>query len=188
MNYTKLSLSEIRTAIGDIAHEARGLFGDLDEQHLNWQPDATRWSIAQCFDHLVRGNALLLEAAERALLSPPVSTWQRVPVLPTVFGWILIRSQSPQGKGRYTAPVRARPMASQIPSDVLQRFIAQHGIVEEWAEGIDQRVASRAIMVSPFIDIVTYSVLDGLRLLVAHDRRHVEQARRVMRSPGFATS
>jgi hypothetical protein len=34
--------------------------------------------------------------------------------------------------------------------------------------------------------VVTYSVLDGLRLLVAHDRRHFEQARRVMQSPDFA--
>jgi hypothetical protein len=28
-------------------------------------------------------------------------------------------------------------------------------------------------------------VLDGCRLMVAHDRRHMEQARRVMQMPGF---
>jgi hypothetical protein len=40
-------------------------------------------------------------------------------------------------------------------------------------------------MVSPFVAFITYSVLDGCRLLVAHERRHFEQARRVTREPGF---
>jgi hypothetical protein len=40
-------------------------------------------------------------------------------------------------------------------------------------------------MTSPFIKIITYSVLDGYRLMLAHDRRHFEQARRVMLSRGF---
>ena len=40
-------------------------------------------------------------------------------------------------------------------------------------------------MTSPFLGIVTYSVLDGWRLIVAHERRHVAQAKRVMGSAGF---
>jgi hypothetical protein len=36
-----------------------------------------------------------------------------------------------------------------------------------------------------FITLVTYSALDGWRLIVAHDQRHLEQARRVTQSPGF---
>jgi hypothetical protein len=52
----------------------------------------------------------------------------------------------------------------------------------------DERHAARAIMTSPFIRIVAYSVLDGWRLVLAHDRRHFEQARRVTQSPGFAQS
>jgi hypothetical protein len=40
-------------------------------------------------------------------------------------------------------------------------------------------------MTSPFVRVITYSVLDGWRLMLAHDRRHVEQAKRVMATPGF---
>jgi hypothetical protein len=40
-------------------------------------------------------------------------------------------------------------------------------------------------MTSPFASVVTYSVLDGWRLVVAHDRRHVEQARRVTQAAEF---
>ena len=40
-------------------------------------------------------------------------------------------------------------------------------------------------MVSPFVAFITYTVLDGWRVIVAHGRRHLEQARRVTQSPGF---
>ena len=40
-------------------------------------------------------------------------------------------------------------------------------------------------MTSPFVGFITYSVLDGARLMLAHDHRHIEQARRVTQAPGF---
>jgi hypothetical protein len=43
-------------------------------------------------------------------------------------------------------------------------------------------------MTSPFVRFITYSVLDGWRLAVAHDRRHFEQARRVTLMPEFPKS
>jgi hypothetical protein len=49
-------------------------------------------------------------------------------------------------------------------------------------EGSD---VTRIVMVSPFVAFITYSVLDGCRLLVAHERRHLEQARRVTQEPTF---
>lgn len=45
------------------------------------------------------------------------------------------------------------------------------------------RVRGRIIMVSPFVSFITYSVLDGCRLIVAPERRHVERARRVTDEP-----
>ena len=186
MNYTKLSVDDVRSALVDVAQDAERVFGRLDEEELNWRPDATRWSIAQCFDHLVRGNALVLAAAMSALEHPPSSVWQRLPGWPAMFGSLLIRSQGPDAKGKYTAPAQARPTTSEIPGDIVDRFIVQHRDAEQWTRGLDQRAAARAIMISPFIRVVTYSVLDGLRLLVAHDRRHFEQARRVLQSAKFA--
>ena len=182
MIYTRLSLPHVRTEVANVARDAETTFGALDERQLNWRPAPDRWSIAQCFDHLVRGNALVLAAAQTALDHPPTSVWQRLPMWPALFGWLLIRSQGPNVSRKFTAPMRAQPATSQIPADIVQRFVMQHHEAEEWLRGLDERVASRTIMISPFIKVVTYSVLNGLRLLVAHDRRHYEQARRVMLS------
>jgi hypothetical protein len=132
---------------------------------------------------------MMFEAAEDALTDGrPRTIWQRLPLLPGVIGRMMIRSLAP-GKGRkLIAPPRARPATSDIAADVIQCFVGQHRDAVARIQGLDERHAERTIMTSPFVRVITYSVLDGWRLVVAHDRRHFEQARRVTQSAGFPTA
>ena len=186
MDYATLSLTDVRNGLDEIARETQATFGDLDARQLNWRPDATRWSVAQCFDHLLAANRLIFQAADDALNdAAPRTLWQRLPVLPGILGRMLIRSQAPSGVRKFTAPSKAQPATSGIALDIIQRFIEQHRTAVTRAQALDERDAAHAIMTSPFIRVVTYSVLDGWRLVIAHDRRHFEQARGVTLSPGF---
>jgi len=93
-----LSLAEVSAGLQDVARETQATFGRFDAQQLNWRLDATRWSVAQCFDHLLTANRLMVQAAEAALSnSQPRTVWQRLPVVPGVLGRLLIRSQAPSG-------------------------------------------------------------------------------------------
>ena len=56
MDYTSLSLAEVEGELSAIARDTQSVFGVLDEQQLNWRRDATTWSVAQCFDHLLNAN------------------------------------------------------------------------------------------------------------------------------------
>jgi hypothetical protein len=186
MEYTTLSLAEVRRGLEDIAREAQATFGALTPAQLNWQPEATRWSVAQCFDHLLTANSMMFRAADEALdQSRSKTVWQRMPVFPSYIGRMMVRSQAPETTRRFSAPAAARPTASYIPGDVVQRFVEQQRAAATRAAALDERIAAQTIMSSPFLGIVTYSVLDGWRLIVAHGRRHFEQARRVTGSPGF---
>jgi hypothetical protein len=187
MDYLTLSLAEVATGLDDVAQETQSTFGGYDARQLNWRPDATRWSVAQCFDHLITANHLMFQAADDALNEAvPRTLWQRLPVLPGILGRALIRTQAPsQTSRRFTAPAKARPATSDIAADIIQRFVEQHRQATARVRALDDRAAARAIMTSPFVKVVTYSVLDGWRLVLAHDRRHFEQARRVTTSPAF---
>ncbi len=118
----------------------------------------------------------------------PRPVWQRLPVLPGVFGRMLIRSQSPDGKRKVRTTAIGQPAASAIGGDIVRRFAEQQRQAAPIVRALDEEKAARAIMTSPFIPVVSYSVLDGWRLVVAHGRRHVEQARRVTLAPGFPAS
>jgi hypothetical protein len=131
----------------------------------------------------------MVQAAEDALNdAAPRTLWQRLPVLPGVLGRMMVRSQAPGAGGKFTAPSKARPAPSDIGADIIQRFVEQHRSAVARVQALDERNAARVIMTSPFIRVVTYSVLDGWRLVFAHDRRHFEQARGVTLLPGFPKS
>jgi hypothetical protein len=184
-DYTTLSLADVGAELSAIARDTQSVFGLLDQQQLNWRPDATSWSVAQCFDHLLNANREMIQAIDAAMDGSRRPTfWQRLPLLPRVFGRMMIQSQMPSAKRKFTAPRKARPAWSAIDGRITERFVAHQHEAAARARSLDERDVAR-IMVSPFVRFITYSVLDGWRLIVTHERRHFEQARRVMQDPRF---
>src|SRR5204862_7774871 len=116
------SVTEVRAALDDVARDAQATFGELDARQLNWRPGATQWSVAQCFQHLITANALILRAADAAFGNSRPSVWQRLPLLPALFGWLLIRSQAPNTRGKFTAPVQTQTPAREVPDDINLRY------------------------------------------------------------------
>jgi DinB superfamily len=185
MDYIALSLSDLVTEFGTMARDTQAVFDSFSERQLNWQPEETRWSVAQCFDHLLLANASMFQSMDAAMQSPGSRTvWQRIPILPRIYGVMLIKSQAPETKRRFTAPRQARPAASAIEKGIIGRFVAHQHEAAERVRSLAGRDVKR-IMASPFNAFISYSVLDGCRLIAAHQRRHFEQARRVIQEPGF---
>lgn len=183
--YTTLSPIALADELSTIARDAASVFGRHDAPHLNWQPNAASWSIAQCFDHLLKVDQEMFQAIGRALDRGATPTvWQRLPLWPRLFGWVLITSQAPGGKQKSTAPARAQPAASDIAPHIIERFIACQHTRIAGVRVLSAEDAQR-IMASPFVPRITYSVLDGYRLIAAHQRRHFEQAQRVTEHPAF---
>jgi len=100
---------------------------------------------------------------------------------------MLITSQASGGKRKYPAPASAQPASSDIAPDTIERFIAWQHMGIATLRTLSAADAQR-IMVSPFVTQITYSVLDGYRLIAAHQRRHFEQATRVTAHPEFPRS
>lgn len=188
-NYATLTLADVGREVEAIARDAQSLFGGLDERQLNWRPDAASWSVAQCLDHLLNANREMFQAIDAATDGAgPRTLWQRLPVLPGVFGRMMIRSQSPETSRKFRAPGKIIPASSAIDPRITERFLANQREAAARVRALGARDVARIIMVSPFVAFITYSVLDGCRIVVAHQRRHLEQARRVTERPGFPPS
>jgi non-ribosomal peptide synthetase component F len=186
MDYTTISLADVRSELEAIGAEADTVFGRLDARQLNWKPEASRWSVAQCLEHLVTANRQMADMADQALDPARRRTiWQRLPIWPGLLGRMLVRSQSPDTTRRFKAPGKAQPAASAIDAGIVGRFVDQQRTLIARLDAVATRDLASAVMASPFVGLVTYTVLDGWRLMVAHERRHVQQARRVMAAPGF---
>ena len=186
MDYTTISLVDVRAELDAIAADAGAAFGRLDARQINWKADASSWSVAQCLEHLLTANRQMVEMADQALDATRGRTlWQRLPIWPGLLGRMLVRTQSPNATRRFKAPGKAQPAASALDTAIVGRFVDQQRELIAKLDASATRDLAGAVMASPFLGIVTYSVLDGWRLIAAHERRHVQQAKRVMAMPGF---
>lgn len=170
-----------------IGRDAAEVFGPLSAAQLNWKPSAEQWSVGQCFEHLIKTNEgffRTLEAVARGERRGRL--WERISPLSGFFGKVVMRGLTSPRK--FNAPKGIRPSASGVDSRVVARFVEQQGELGRQmraAGGLDLR---RTVITSPISGFVTYSLGDACRIVVAHERRHFEQARRVTQVPGFPSS
>jgi hypothetical protein len=182
-DFTVLTAAEVRAELEAVSVDARATFGPLDDRQFNWRASDTAWSVGQCLEHLVKANRAMCVTMNDALDGRRRFA-QRLPVLPGIFGRLLVKSQSPVAARKFVAPQSARPGMSAVDRRTLSEFTDYNSEMSARLQGLGDRELV-SVMVSPFASFVAYSVLDGWRLIAAHNWRHVEQARRVTRSTGF---
>jgi hypothetical protein len=185
-DFTKLSLSELRAETEAIATEAQRSFAPLNAQQLNWKPSAERWSVAQCLEHLLHANQEMFAPMDAAMANPHGAGFlARLPVWSELCGKFMIKIVSPNFKQKLKAPSTARPATSAIDAEIVTRFLAMQPTILERINRLESLGTKPIVMTSPFVRWITYSLLDACRLMVAHERRHLAQAQRVMEAPGF---
>jgi len=166
--------------------EAREVFGGLTAAQLNWKPSPQQWSVGQCLDHLIVTNSCFFPDMERVAAGTyRPSLWGRVSPLSGFFGRFILKALDPE-KGRKTkAPRVFEPTQSAVAADVIERFAAhQDDLVNHMRATSDADLRGLKVT-SPVSAVATYSLLDAYRIVVAHERKHFEQARRVTRAEGF---
>ncbi len=180
-------IAETTNDLTQVAADAEAAFGDLSTEQLNWKPAKKRWSVAQCFDHLITTHSLyfpLFERLEHGVAAP--TFWERNSPLSGYFGRFLIQSLSPENPKKMKTTAKARPSASEIVGDMIQRFSRhQHEMIEHLRRIPADIDPLKTKITSPLMGLVTYSLDDCFTILVAHGRRHFGQAKRVLETEGF---
>jgi hypothetical protein len=109
--------------------------------------------------------------------------WERFSPLSGFFGRFLREHLTKDAKRTKTLARFVPP--SEIAGDIVSRFVRSQ---EELLDAIRAtRTADwdRTIITSSFQPLVTYSLGDGYRIMLEHQRRHIRQADRVMASTAF---
>jgi hypothetical protein len=91
----------------------------------------------------------------------------------------------PASTRKVKAPKRFRPAQSDISGSVINDFVEQQKQMVEKMESTQHLALEKIVISSPVTPVVTYSLMDAYRLIVVHEKRHFQQAKRVMEEPGF---
>ena len=185
MNYRTADLPSLIAAANQTATDAHSTFGHLSPAQLNWKPSAERWSVAQCFEHLLTTSKGYFPQIEGVIAGIKPTFWQRMPVLPGLAGRLLIKSLDPKSTRKIKAPKKFQPAQSDISASVLDDFVDQQAKIVEKMKATEHLDLEKIIITSPVAAAITYSMMDAYRVIVVHERRHFEQARRVTEEPAF---
>lgn len=184
-------LAEWEAQLAELVAGARRDLEPLSAEQFNWRPGPGRWSVGKCLNHLAITTTQVLERVRPALERARAEGRSGEPPFRygAVGGWF-VRTMEAPGKRPMPSPSNFVP-PSGVPKDqVLAAFQASQ---EKLRNSI---LASRGL---PLDRIRAPSAARGaawLRLrasawfaaTLAHERRHLAQARRVTATPGFPAS
>ncbi len=185
MNAQKADLANLIATANQIANDTKSTFGHLSPAQLNWKPSPDRWSVAQCFDHLLTSNKGYFPVIDDVFAGKKRTFWERMPVLPGLAGKLLIKSMEPSSTRKVKAPKRFQPAQSDISASIINDFAGQQSKLVEKMKASEHLDLERIVITSPVTAAITYSLMDAYRLIVVHEQRHFQQAKRVMEESSF---
>lgn len=166
--------------LDDITRQSLTEFGRLTSEQLNWKPDSNTWSIAQNIDHLIVVN----ETYFPVLASLKAGTY-RTPFVGKIGFWVsflgktVLKAVQPDRRSKMKTFPIWEPSTSMKIDNVMTRFeIHQNELKQKIAEAktlIDQGV----VISSPANRNIVYTLETAFDIIVAHEQRHLEQAKEV---------
>jgi DinB superfamily len=184
------ALEAYRADFDALADAAQETAAPLSDEQFNWQPESGRWSVSQCLEHLnataraylpVLDDAIS-EAIRRGVYGPG-------PYRYNFLGRRAVRWMEPPVTHRFKAPQPFLPQQRRNKQETIPAFRAyqiQYIDRLRQANGLD---LARARVHSPLVGYTWIRIPLGsaFAMMIAHERRHLWQARQVLAARAFPT-
>jgi hypothetical protein len=162
---------------------------ELRAAQLAWSPTERAWSVTQCVEHLAESTRLYCEEMSLAIATAGKTAKPNRPAIKpgAPSRWFLDELASP-GRRRLRAPTAIVPRSGRTWSEVSRDYAVHH----ERALRLRQESATldlnRIRFRNPFLPLIRFTLGVGFLAMVTHDRRHLEQIRRLSEHPDFPSS
>lgn len=180
-------LTRWRQELRSVEQEVRRDLGTLSAEQFNWRPAERKWSVAECIDHLALVTGLMLEKAKPVLEKARAEgkTGQGPYRYGMMGGWFVKMMEQP-GKRPMPSPRNFAPGGSLKQAEVLARY---GEVMKDFAETMETSYSLpldklKAVSAAHGGGWLKFNIAAWYAATLAHNRRHVAQARRVMETQG----
>ncbi len=161
-------------------------FGHLSHKQINWKFHPDNWSVGQCLDHIVKTNQLYFPIFDKLANDDMKKTfWERIPFWSDYIGDMIVRSTQPIPKKKVSTFPVFEPSSSQIEQKVVQQLMKNNEELSQKMMETDLLDHRKVVVTSPLAKYITYRLHHACTLLVNHEERHMNQARKVMKADWF---
>jgi hypothetical protein len=173
-------LEQYRQQFEEVSQAARELTSGLNEAQFNWRPAADQWSIEECLSHLTMVGQWEVIALERSI--DEARTRGLTGKGPFEYGPIdryVVHMSGPPVRLQMPAPKRFVPLHGQPVTAILPTFLHVQSQFLRHLERADGLDLARVKVPTPISRFLKLSLGMSFAQAAAHERRHIEQARRV---------
>ncbi len=161
-----------------VTGKAENLVHGRSNEDLSWKPTSCAWSIAECLDHLAQTTQVFLAPITEAVASAPALTTDRSLRTGTLAG-LFIRNLEPPYRLRFKVLPQLTPRHHDFHSAWTAFLTSQSEL-----QGVICSATGVAIdcvkIKSPVYARIAYNVYGALRMLAAHERRHLWQIEQIL--------
>lgn len=160
-----------------------------DPVKLNYPPDEGKWSATQCLEHLNMYSRYYLPAIESAMQGATKGTnaWFN----PGFWGNYFTKKMAPANvfevKGKMKAMKDYRPSRGLNTVQVFSEFEQHQQKLSELLDRAKNYDLEKIMVPISLTKVIKLKLGDTFRFLIAHEQRHLIQARNAIRSVGVAT-
>lgn len=179
-------IDTLRNQFEQLSADADALTTPLTDEQFAWRPAGDCWSIGECLDHLNATARVYLPSLDEGI-SDAIrrGVYGEGPFKYNWLGRLSVHFSDTPALLRMKAPDDVQPVEGRTRREIVAAFRAyqvQYIDRLRQANGVDLSRARVRVPASSWLRIPLGS---GFALMVAHARRHLAQAKRVMKAEAF---
>ena len=179
-------ISSFIATVEIIDDEVRQTFGELSKEQFNWKPNPKSWSIAQCLEHLIVTNDLYFENIQKVADGTHRNNlFSKIPFVTDLIGFGMKKILSPDWKMKMKTFEMFKPSYSDVSESILEDFSKHQEKFIALMESTKDLDCREIKVAEPIGVAVNLRLIDAFEVLVVHEQRHFNQARRVLEMEKF---
>ncbi|RPA69228.1 DinB family protein [Cyclobacteriaceae bacterium YHN15] len=168
--------------LDEISKEVKESFKELDKETIYRKPDNKNWSIAENLEHIMKVNnsyfPIFRKLKEGTFHGAFIS---KIGFFSKLFGNLIYKSVSDGGKKKVKTFSLWEPKIQDENSEIVEKFLSHQEELKGWIKEMEMFINKGEIIHSPANSLIVYSLPRALDIIVAHEKRHLDQARRNLR-------
>jgi uncharacterized damage-inducible protein DinB len=181
-------INQLETDVRQLIAAAEHL-QQADNVKLGYPPEEGKWSAAQALEHINMYNRYYLPAIEKAMVHIPkeVNAWFVPGLLGNYFTNMMMPKNVYEVKNKMKTAKGYRPDRGVNVEGVFKEFFEhQHKLLHLLETARKRNLEDVRIPIS-LSKLIRLKLGDTFRFLIAHEQRHMIQARNAIKATGVAT-
>lgn len=166
-----------KSQLEQLTADYKSAFGKLDIATLNTKPNPQTWSIGQVIDHVMKSNETYYPVIKEVRAGTyKIPALGKIGFIHNLFGKMILGGVEPTRKRKIKTFPIWEPSISNIEPNILQQFEQHQKELVSLIENTKDLMEKGTLISSPANRNIVYKLEVLYDILVAHERRHFNQA------------